>query len=205
MRRNVVFERNRAFRPEDDRARPVHLGPRAGAAIGEYSNPEPNEYSDDYFGPADDYEARGYNDDFNPPHTGNAPAAGLVIHGQHPRPTATPTDSGHYGELHAGDQSWASLRRHMDRSAEARGSSHRGKGPKGYVRSDERIKEDIYDVLTDDHEIDASDVSVEVQDGHVTLTGNVEDRRMKFLIEDAVASCSGVQDVRNQLRTLRPR
>jgi len=200
MRRNVMFDRNRGFRPEDNRMQPVHLGPRHGAGIGEYSTPEPNEYSDDYFGPADRYEGRGYIDDFNPPHTGDAPAAGIVIHGRHVRPTANPTDSGHFGELHAGDQSWATLRRHMDQTASG---GHRGRGPKGYVRSDERIHETICEMLTDDHEIDASEVFVDVKDGEVTLTGNVMDRHTKFLIEDRVANSSGVKDVRNRLRTTR--
>ena len=202
MRRNVMFDRNRGFRPEDDRARPVHLGPR-GAAIGEYSNPEPNEYSDDYFGPPDDYEARGLSDDFNPLRTGAAPSAGIVIHGPHVRPTAAPTDSGHYGELHEGRQSWATLQRHLQESTNARTGGHRGRGPKGYVRSDERIHEDIVERLTDDHEIDASDVSVQVQDGEVTLTGTVHDRHMKFLIEERVAACGGVKDIHNRLRSTR--
>src|SRR3954467_630448 len=112
MRRNVMFGRNRGFNPEDDNPRPIHLGPR-GAAIGEYASPEPNEYSDDYFNPPDDYEGRGYEDDFNPPRTESGPAAGIVIHGRHQRPTAIPTDSGHYGDLHEGQQSWATLQRHL--------------------------------------------------------------------------------------------
>jgi hypothetical protein len=199
MRRNTLFDRNRGFRPEGDRPQPVHLNPDHGAPMGEYASPEPNEYSDDYFGPADNYEGRGYTDDVNPIHTDEGPSAGIVIHGRHVRPTANPTDSGHFGDLHEGDQSWATLRRHMDESA----GGHRGRGPKGYVRSDERITETICDMLTDDHEIDASEVSVEVKDGEVTLTGIVQDRRTKFLIEERVAASSGVKDVHNRLRTTR--
>ena len=33
--------------------------------------------------------------------------------------------------------------------------SHRGKGPKGYTRSDERIREHVCEVLSDDHHVDA--------------------------------------------------
>ena len=35
--------------------------------------------------------------------------------------------------------------------------SHRGKGPKGFTRSDERIREDVCQILTDHH--DVSDVT----------------------------------------------
>jgi hypothetical protein len=202
MRRNVMFERNRNFRPEDDRARPVHLGPRSGAAIGEYATPEPNEYSDDYFGPPNDYEGRGFSDDFNPPRMGSMPSAGIVIHGRHVRPTSIPTDSGHYGELHEGSQSWATLKHHLDRSTQSGG--HRGRGPKGYERSDERIREEVCEMLTDDHDIDASEISVDVNQGEVTLTGTVPDRRIKFLVEDRVAQCAGVKDVHNKLHSTRP-
>ena len=200
MRRNVMFDRNRNFRPEDDRARPLHLGPRHGAPIGEYASPEPNEYSDDYFGPADDYEGRGgEEDDFNPPRTAGGPSAPIVMH-ERIRPTATPTDSGHYGELHEGSQSWATLKQHLRHSS----GGHRGRGPKGYERSDERIRESICEMLTDDHEIDASEISVEVNQGEVMLNGTVPERRIKFLVEDRVAHCAGVKEVHNRLHSTRP-
>ena len=43
--------------------------------------------------------------------------------------------------------------------------SHRGRGPKGYSRSDDRIREDVSDRLSDDHMIDASDIEIEVKGG----------------------------------------
>ena len=52
--------------------------------------------------------------------------------------------------------------------------SFRGKGPKGYERSDERLKEVICERLTDDDDIDASEISVEIRNGEVTLSGSVE-------------------------------
>ena len=39
---------------------------------------------------------------------------------------------------------------------------HRGRGPRGYTRSDERIREDVNDRLTDDGWLDASDIDVQV-------------------------------------------
>src|SRR5256885_12501149 len=43
-----------------------------------------------------------------------------------------------------------------------------GRGPKGYRRSDERIREEVMERLTFSPDIDASDVEVEVQDGVVS-------------------------------------
>jgi hypothetical protein len=75
-----------------------------------------------------------------------------------------------------------------------------GRGPKGYRRSDERIREDVNDRLTWSPELDATDIEVRVNDGEVTLTGVVEDRRAKRLAEDLVEDVFGVQDVQNQLK-----
>jgi hypothetical protein len=58
----------------------------------------------------------------------------------------------------------------------------------------------ICERLTDDPRIDASDVSVEVNQGIVRLTGAVGERRTKYQIEDLIERCGGVQDVDNQLR-----
>jgi len=77
---------------------------------------------------------------------------------------------------------------------------HRGKGPSGYQRSDERLREMICESLADDDQLDASHIEVAVKNGDVTLTGWVEDRRTKRDAEDCVASVSGVRDVQNQLR-----
>jgi osmotically-inducible protein OsmY len=78
--------------------------------------------------------------------------------------------------------------------------SFRGRGPKNYTRSDDRIREDINEQLMESDDIDASDVSVEVKDGVVTLSGSVEQRWLKHRIEDMADNCSGVKDVRNEIR-----
>lgn len=77
--------------------------------------------------------------------------------------------------------------------------SHAGRGPKGYRRSDERIREDVCERLCDDPDIDASDVEVRVEQGEVTLTGTVPTRDEKRRSEDT-AEVTGVQNVRNLLR-----
>ena len=51
------------------------------------------------------------------------------------------------------------------------GRDYRGVGPRNYTRSDERIREDLNERLTDAHDIDASMITVEVNNGVATLTG----------------------------------
>ncbi|MGH7581729.1 MAG: BON domain-containing protein, partial [Gemmatimonadales bacterium] len=77
---------------------------------------------------------------------------------------------------------------------------HTGKGPRGYQRSDERIREDVCEQLHRDGDIDASDVDIEVRNGEVTLSGTVPERRMKQMAEECAVDCTGVRDVQNSLR-----
>ena len=81
--------------------------------------------------------------------------------------------------------------------------SFAGRGPRGYRRSDDRIREEICERLTDHPLLDASDVDVEVRDGAVTLTGRVAVRAEKHLAEDIADEVSGVRDVENRLRVQR--
>jgi hypothetical protein len=77
-------------------------------------------------------------------------------------------------------------------------------GPKGYQRSDERLKEDISERLMESHHIDSSDVSLEVRGAKVVLDGTVPSRHMKHAIEDLVDACPGVQDIDNRVRVANP-
>jgi osmotically-inducible protein OsmY len=79
-------------------------------------------------------------------------------------------------------------------------NSHKGRGPKNYTRSDERIKEDINDRLSDDPWVDASEIDVNVSSGEVTLTGTVNDRSDKRRAEDLAEAVSGVKNVENRIR-----
>lgn len=83
------------------------------------------------------------------------------------------------------------------------GESHRGKGPKGYRRSDDRIREDVSDRLADDHWLDASAIEVSVANCDVTLTGTVKSRDDKRRAEAMAETVSGVDHVQNNLRVER--
>jgi hypothetical protein len=72
--------------------------------------------------------------------------------------------------------------------------------PKGYTRSDDRLKEVICEKLTDDPMIDASEINVEVTSQIVKLTGTVDDRSTKYDVEELIERCGGVKDIDNQLR-----
>jgi len=76
----------------------------------------------------------------------------------------------------------------------------RGRGPRGYQRSDERIMEDVCERLADDDWVDAGDIEVTVAAGEVTLNGTAPQHAMKRRAEDIADSVSGVQHVQNNLR-----
>ena len=77
---------------------------------------------------------------------------------------------------------------------------HRGRGPRNFQRSDERIYHDVCERLTDDHLIDATEITVAVENGEVTLAGSVISRQQKRRAESILDDISGVRDVHNQLR-----
>lgn len=81
---------------------------------------------------------------------------------------------------------------------------HYGKGPKGYKRSDENIKDVVCEVLRAHPEIDASEVEVEVVAGEVKLFGSIVSRQMKRMAEGVVEFLPGVEDVHNALKIMRP-
>jgi hypothetical protein len=81
---------------------------------------------------------------------------------------------------------------------------HAGRGPKGYKRSDDRIREDVCERLSEHPYLDASEIEVKLQGGEVTLTGTIESRHAKRLAEDVVEQVSGVKEVHNQLRLRDP-
>lgn len=74
-----------------------------------------------------------------------------------------------------------------------------GKAPKGYIRSDERILDDVCERLMRSP-LDVSDVEVKVENSEVTLKGTARSRHEKRLIEDLAGAVRGVHDVHNRLR-----
>jgi hypothetical protein len=79
-------------------------------------------------------------------------------------------------------------------------ASFRGRGPKGYERSDERLWEEVCDCLLLDEFVDASNIEVTVEQGEVTLDGTVPDRDTKRRAEDLIDQIPGVKHTQNNLR-----
>jgi hypothetical protein len=95
----------------------------------------------------------------------------------------------------AGDWAEAPAR---DRWSRDRG--YAGRAPRSYRRADPRIYEDICERLTDDSLVDATDVTVRVDNGDVTLSGTVPTRDQKWHAEECVDRVGGVRQVFNHLR-----
>jgi Flp pilus assembly secretin CpaC len=57
--------------------------------------------------------------------------------------------------------------------------------------------------MTDDPMLDASEITVQVSNGEVMLSGTVPSREQKRRAEDVAERISGVKDVTNQLRISR--
>lgn len=105
-------------------------------------------------------------------------------------------DSGDFDDLVYGGRS-----AEPQRSSQGRGEFS-GRGPRGYQRSDDRIREDVCQCLTDDDHIDASNIEVAVADREVTLTGTVTSRMQKRHAEDLIERLPGVRDVINSIRVV---
>jgi osmotically-inducible protein OsmY len=100
---------------------------------------------------------------------------------------------------YARDAGWSGGGRRDDYIREP-GPDRRGLGPRNYRRSDDRIRADVCEALTDDPRVDAREIEVAVDDEVVTLTGCVRSRAEKRRAEDVALHCRGVHDVLNALR-----
>ncbi|MCC6927640.1 MAG: BON domain-containing protein [Gemmatimonadaceae bacterium] len=83
------------------------------------------------------------------------------------------------------------------------GASFAGRGPKGWQRSDERMREDLNEALARHPGIDASEIEVAVDNGEITLSGTVRDRRHKRAAEDVAENIFGASEIQNHLRVRR--
>lgn len=211
MKPDSVRDRNEGYARNDERYRrdPRYDQQRGERGASAYQTGYPDRYY--YSGSrgdfadftSEDYGGRDFSGAYSGPGGGMRPSDtyrpsyGLSSHGG---------DYGgwrQYGESRgflekAGDEiaSWfgdedAAKRREMD---------HRGRGPSDYTRSDERIREDVNDNLTQDWRVDASHVRVTVTDGEVTLDGHVDSRQAKRRAEDIADDVTGVKHVQNNLR-----
>ncbi len=79
------------------------------------------------------------------------------------------------------------------------GHPHEHKGPKGWRRADDVIREDVCEAMAYHDHLDASDIEVEVKDAEVTLKGTVKDRGSKRVAELLAEHVRGVLDVHNRL------
>jgi osmotically-inducible protein OsmY len=69
----------------------------------------------------------------------------------------------------------------------------------GVRRPDEQLAHEIHEILTNDPELDATDIEVVVQGGAVTLSGAVHSTDSKLLAEELLESLPGVRQVHNRL------
>jgi osmotically-inducible protein OsmY len=212
------------WRNERDHGRfertPGRPGREFGGSYGGYESEAPyGDYRgggrrDQWRDPSREYGQFGYGRDYGAPYRGPGYGYGAGAMGSGPRYGRNPGQAqgqgqGGYEDRERGwfdratDEvsSWfgddeAARRRDMDAS----GPDRRGRGPKGYVRSDERIREDVCDRLCDDRLVDASEIDVAVAGSEVTLSGTVNTREERRRAEDCVEQVLGVTHVQNNLR-----
>lgn len=77
------------------------------------------------------------------------------------------------------------------------------RGPKGYKRSDDRLKEDLSEKLHHAYDIDSSDVEIDVKNGEITLSGTVPSREMRYRLEHLADGVVGVNDIHNNVKVKR--
>jgi osmotically-inducible protein OsmY len=67
------------------------------------------------------------------------------------------------------------------------------------LRGDEPIRDEVLDALSEIAEVRDDLVDVEVEEGEVTLTGTVPDRKTQLAAEEAARGVRGVTDVESEL------
>ena len=75
--------------------------------------------------------------------------------------------------------------------------NHFGKGPKGYQRSPARIKDEACEILARDFELDASGITIDLENRVLILKGEVNSRRDKRRAEWLLEELPGIEDIRN--------
>lgn len=171
--------KNQRFNREqpNDRSLGGRFNPNSERGFGQadrYDRSYAESYDQDYLSRDDDYEGG---------HRGIPEHVETVYAGPFPQQYNRPSEQS----------------RHPD-NARTPQALYSGKGPKGYVRSDDTIKDEAHDLLTEHRDIDASDIEIDMANGELTLTGTVPDRQSKRLAEVVVEHISGVSHVFNRLK-----
>lgn len=78
----------------------------------------------------------------------------------------------------------------------------KGRGPRNYRPTDERIRERLCEVLTDHPDVDASDLVLDVECGIVQLQGSIRHAAMKDRLLAAIQDAHGVVGVVDQVQVV---
>jgi osmotically-inducible protein OsmY len=108
---------------------------------------------------------------------------------------------GQEGLSFPGEETWGEEQYRIQRQEE-QGSSRPDRRIRGR-RPDETLARELQEILTNDPELDSTEIEVQVEDGAVTLIGVVDSSDAKLLAEELVESVTGVREVHNQLRVER--
>ena len=87
----------------------------------------------------------------------------------------------------------------VPRQLENRHPSFAGKGPNGWERSDEHIRDDVCSSLTRHRDVDPSDIEIGVVHGTVILNGTIADAVQKRLVESIVSGVVGVREIQSEI------
>jgi osmotically-inducible protein OsmY len=73
-----------------------------------------------------------------------------------------------------------------------------------YMKSDEEIKSEVCETLSRSNLIDAEHVNVMVQEGIVTLFGQVQTRAEKHAAKSEISSILGIDQIKNEIKVKKP-
>jgi hypothetical protein len=79
-------------------------------------------------------------------------------------------------------------------------ANQRDRESAAYGATDERVREDVADLLARHPGIEVGDIDLMVADGVVTLAGTVDEANTSRTVEDAIGKVAGVKAVNNRLR-----
>lgn len=100
------------------------------------------------------------------------------------------------GDFGGDDRSWMDRREEQGRPL---AGPHGGRGPKGWSRTDERLREAVCEAMMHDRLLDARGIEVQVEDRTVILAGHVGGASDITLAEMIARRVAGVSDVQSTL------